>query len=162
MLYAKAETEMSDLGLRSAIELAKLQAKNSNDEHTKVGAALLVMRPDSQYRVASLGHNQIVDRGDKSSFERPTKYSRVIHAEFMAIGKAAELGIATGTGVLYVTHPPCVECCKLIVAAGISAVVIGDGVYTSDSAEERLRAEFLLMDVKMLTESEAVNHRLFA
>ena len=78
----------------------------------------------------------------------------------MAIGKAAMMGHSTDTAVLYVTHPPCLECCKLIVASGISAVIVGNGSYFSDSSEERQRAEFMLRDVVVMGEDEAISRRI--
>ena len=146
--------------MKDVAENAREFSKKSNDKHTKVGAALLTMRPDGVYRVVSYGHNQIIDRGDDSSFERPKKYERAIHAEVMAIGKAARLGHSTDTAVLYVTHPPCLECCKLIVASGISAVIVGNGSYVSDSAEERQRAEFMLRDVFVMGEDGEIARRI--
>lgn len=51
-------------------------------------------------------------------------YSRnnEIHAEVNAIGYAAKNGIATDGTTMYITLSPCLECAKMIKAAGITQV----------------------------------------
>jgi deoxycytidylate deaminase len=46
-----------------------------------------------------------------------------IHAEALCISRAASLGKPTAGSTIYVTFPPCNECFKLIVAAGIRRCV---------------------------------------
>ena len=45
-----------------------------------------------------------------------------VHAEQNAIAHAARVGISLGGGCAYVTHYPCVNCFKSLVAAGIRKV----------------------------------------
>jgi len=45
------------------------------------------------------------------------------HAEQNAIAQAARKGQAIEGAIMYVTHQPCTDCTKLIIAAGISEVV---------------------------------------
>ena len=49
------------------------------------------------------------------------------HAEANALGYAARKGIAVEGCTLYCTTRPCLECAKLIVAAGIARVVYFEG-----------------------------------
>ncbi len=51
---------------------------------------------------------------------------KVIHAEANAILKCARHGTSCEGATLYVTLPPCPECCKLILQAGIKRVVYLD------------------------------------
>lgn len=46
-----------------------------------------------------------------------------IHAEMQVLARCARHGIATKDCWLYVALPPCWECCKALVAAGISRVI---------------------------------------
>lgn len=128
----------------AAIALA--EATKSNDPNTKVGAVLMYQKADGKYAVGARGYNHIVCNGDPLSYERPLKYDRVIHAEVMAIGLAAQAGVSTFRSILYVTHPPCKQCATLIRAAGVIAVIVGPGLYHSDSPENRAAAEFLLRE----------------
>ena len=50
-----------------------------------------------------------------------------IHAEQNAIIQAARLGVSIEGATLYCTHQPCSVCAKMIVNAGITRVVYGEG-----------------------------------
>ena len=47
---------------------------------------------------------------------------RTIHAEMNAILQCAKFGVPTANAEIYVTHFPCLQCCKSIIQAGIKAV----------------------------------------
>lgn len=103
-----------------ALGLCDYVALRSRDPSTKVGA--VIARPDKT--IASLGYNGfprgVEDLGSRYT-DRETKYRFVCHAEANAIVAAREpLHGAT----LYCTpFPPCQECAKLIIQAGIGKVV---------------------------------------
>jgi dCMP deaminase len=46
-----------------------------------------------------------------------------MHAEANAIAYAARNGVATSDAYLYTTHMPCFDCARLIINAGIRAVI---------------------------------------
>lgn len=106
------------------MRMAQVIATMSKDPSTKVGAVLV--SPD-RTRI-SVGYNgfprQIPDveawwnnRADDKEF---SKYELVRHAEMNAITQA-KTDLAGWT--LYVTHHPCMDCSKHIVAEGITRVV---------------------------------------
>ncbi|MRX71332.1 ComE operon protein 2 [Bacillus lacus] len=47
---------------------------------------------------------------------------RTIHAEMNALLQCAKFGVPTAGAEIYVTHFPCLQCCKAIIQAGISSV----------------------------------------
>ncbi len=47
---------------------------------------------------------------------------RTIHAEMNALLQCAKFGVATEGAEIYVTHFPCLQCCKALIQAGIKAV----------------------------------------
>lgn len=47
---------------------------------------------------------------------------RTIHAEINALLQCAKFGVATDSAEIYVTHFPCLHCCKSIIQAGIKSV----------------------------------------
>ncbi|MBD7935783.1 MULTISPECIES: ComE operon protein 2 [Cytobacillus] len=47
---------------------------------------------------------------------------RTIHAEMNAILQCAKFGVPTENAEIYVTHFPCLQCCKAIIQAGIKKV----------------------------------------
>ena len=53
---------------------------------------------------------------------------RAVHAEQNAIIQAATLGQSIEGGTIYITNQPCVVCAKMIVNAGISRIVVRDGL----------------------------------
>ncbi len=48
---------------------------------------------------------------------------RTVHAEQNAVAQAARNGVSTAGATAYITHVPCYACAKLLVSAGVSAVV---------------------------------------
>lgn len=49
-----------------------------------------------------------------------------IHAETNAVSNAARAGVSTSGATAYVTHTPCWNCIKNLVAAGIVHIIYGD------------------------------------
>ena len=97
-------------------------AKLSKDQSTQVGA--LVLGPS--FEVRSVGYNG-APRGcsadeDERGTTRPEKYFWFSHAELNAITNAARVGTPLNGCSLLVTHPPCMDCARAIVQAGIIEV----------------------------------------
>ena len=109
-------------------EHAKLKSK---DPTTQVGAAAI--GPLNQ--IVETGFNGlprgVEDRPER--MERPTKYLYTSHAEENLVATAARARL-DGTTV-YVTHLCCSRCARMLIQAGVSKVVAGDGV-TSMPKEE--------------------------
>lgn len=105
------------------LEVAHAVSKLSKDESTKVGAVIL--GKDSM-EIRSLGYNG-APRGcaadeDEGRTVRPEKYFWFEHAERNAIFNAARIGTPLAGSTLIVTHPPCMDCARAIVQAGIREV----------------------------------------
>ena len=47
---------------------------------------------------------------------------RTVHAEANALLQCAKFGVPTDNAEIYVTHFPCLQCCKQIIQSGIKAV----------------------------------------
>jgi dCMP deaminase len=111
---------------------ARHAALKSKDT-TQVGAALI--GPEGEVRLT--GYNGIPKgvQDTPERRERPQKYLWASHAEMNTIAFAAREGIRTKGCSLYVTHYPCSACSRLIIQAGISCVVVGNG-QTSMPPEE--------------------------
>lgn len=108
---------------RKYMEVANAIAKLSKDGSTKVGA--LILGPANEIR--SMGYNG-APRGcqadeDSRGETRPEKYFWFSHAELNAITNAARVGTPLDGCILLVTHPPCMDCARAIVQAGIREVV---------------------------------------
>lgn len=105
--------------------LAYARAQFSKDTSTKVGA--VIVGPAGEDRAS--GYNGAPRRcgadepGDPRGTERPEKYFWFSHAELNAITNAARVGVPLEGCTIFVTHPPCMDCARAIVQAGIKRVV---------------------------------------
>ena len=104
------------------LEIAYAVSKLSKDESTKVGA--VVIGPTDEIR--SVGYNG-APRGcdadeDGRGLARPEKYFWFSHAELNSITNAARVGIPLDGSSMVVTYPPCMDCARAIVQAGIKTV----------------------------------------
>ena len=107
------------------MELAYARARFSKDTSTKVGA--IIIGPSMEDRAS--GYNgaprgcKADEAGDARGTARPEKYFWFSHAELNAITNAARVGVPLEGCTIYVTHPPCMDCARAIVQAGIKRVV---------------------------------------
>ena len=106
------------------MRLALTQAHEfSKDASTKV-AAMLIGR--AHHEVRSSGYNGM-PRGCNDNLperqERPEKYFWFEHAERNAIYNAARVGTQLAGSLLLTTMPPCMDCARAIVQAGVEEVV---------------------------------------
>lgn len=103
--------------------LARQVATKSKDDSVKVGT--IIVGPDHEVR--STGYNGFprgIDETDPSRWERPIKYEWVEHAERNAIYNAARAGVSTNGCTVYLSGPPCTNCAKGLIQAGIRKVVM--------------------------------------
>jgi len=106
------------------LQAAAMFASWSKDPSTKVGAVLV----DGERRILGTGYNGF-PRGVEDALERlenrDLKYPLTAHAELNAI-LGCTLRPAGATLYVY-PYPPCHECTKAIIQAGVRRVVIGLG-----------------------------------
>jgi len=107
---------------RRFLDVARLVATWSKDPSTKTGCVVV----DQIGNIVSTGYNGFA-RGVQDTEERyndrPTKYLFVVHCDTNAIYSAARRGVSLHGCTMYLTGPPCNECMKGIVQAGITRVV---------------------------------------
>ncbi|WP_042345782.1 ComE operon protein 2 [Bacillus massiliigorillae] len=77
-------------------------------------------------RIIAGGYNGSIAGGDhcidKGCYVIDNHCVRTVHAEMNALLQCAKFGVPTGGAEMYVTHFPCLQCCKSIIQAGIKAV----------------------------------------
>lgn len=103
------------------MEIALHISSWSKDPNTKVGS--VVVGPDKEIR--SQGYNGFprgVDDNVPERHVRPTKYAFYEHSERNAIYNAVKFGACLEGCTLYVTMPPCADCARGIIQAGIKHV----------------------------------------
>ena len=96
---------------------------NMSKDTTKVGCVIL----DSETNgILSSGYNGFprgIVENISSRWERPEKYSFVVHAEANAICQSANSGASLRNATCVVTVFPCSNCTKLLIQSGIKTVV---------------------------------------
>ena len=107
--------------------MAEAQARLSRCNRRRVGA--VIVHPVGW---VFLGYNRSTD-GGPCECEQGVTRSSVVHAEEAAIWSAHSVDLAGA--VLYVTHQPCINCARLIVARGIAAVHYRDADDKTDGLE---------------------------
>ena len=115
-------------------DIAYRFARQSKCQTRKVGCIIVT----SDERMVGQGYNSApkgsccddCPRCSGSTLPKPgesLEHALCAHAEANAIGYAARKGISVEGCTLYCTTRPCLECAKLIVAAGIARVVYFEG-----------------------------------
>lgn len=93
-------------------------ANRSPSKKLRVGAIIT-----HNNRIIAAGYNGYFS-GSKTdkSVHRDGHEMNTIHAEQNAITDAAKRGVVTQGTTMYVTHFPCINCTKFIIAAGIKSI----------------------------------------
>lgn len=103
------------------MQMAQLMSTLSKDPSTKVGCIIV----SKKGYIISEGYNGfphgIADTPERLN-DRAQKYPRVVHGEANAIINAGRNGTKIEDGIVFVTQPPCPDCTKMLIQAGISAV----------------------------------------
>ncbi|SDY50861.1 dCMP deaminase [Evansella caseinilytica] len=77
-------------------------------------------------RIIAGGYNGAISGGvhciDEGCYVIDNHCVRTIHAEINALLQCAKFGVATEGAEVYVTHFPCLNCCKALIQAGIKKV----------------------------------------
>lgn len=110
------------------MNLAKQVATRSTCDRAYVGAVIV----DEEKRVIATGYNGSTGKNsphceDVGHIMRNNHCIATVHAEQNAIADCARTGKAVKNSTIYVTHFPCLNCCKLIISAGIKKVVYEEG-----------------------------------
>lgn len=103
------------------IAQANLVALRSTCTRLMVGAVIV-----RENRIIASGYNGSVHDGDhcvdEGCYMVDGHCVRTVHAEANALLQCAKFGVATNETDLYVTHFPCLQCCKQIIQAGVRSV----------------------------------------
>jgi dCMP deaminase len=121
---------------------AVLMSTRSNCERLHVGC-VIVTGGDRKNRIVAAGYNGYLPGTPHVSHLREGREQATVHAEQNAVADAARRGSSVEGCVAYVTHYPCINCAKILAAAGIAEVK-----YRLDYSNDPLVAQ-LLGDAKV-------------
>lgn len=122
---------------------ARLVAQKSKDKSVQVG--VVIVGPDHEIR--STGYNGFargIDESAEERWERPIKYEWVEHAERNAIYNAARIGVSTRGCIAYMESPPCTDCGRALIQAGIKEVVVTTNNPFADRKDWRKSIQFAI------------------
>lgn len=103
------------------IAQANIVALRSTCTRLNVGAVIV-----RENRIIASGYNGSVSDGvhciDDGCYMIDGHCVRTVHAEANALLQCAKFGVPTEGAEIYVTHYPCLQCCKQLIQAGIKKV----------------------------------------
>jgi dCMP deaminase len=100
---------------------ATLIASRSNCERLNVGC-VVVSSGQRKNRLIAAGYNGWLPGTPHASRMRDGHEQATVHAEQNAIADAARRGSSVDGCTAYVTHYPCINCAKILAAAGIAEI----------------------------------------
>ncbi|HLD91382.1 MAG TPA: dCMP deaminase family protein [Patescibacteria group bacterium] len=110
------------------LNLSEVVSSRSTCDRLHVGAVIV-----NDHRILTTGYNGSL-RGashcdDVGHLMVKRNCKRTTHAEINAIAQAAAYGIPIKDCHIYITHAPCLECFRMIVASGITRIFFSN-LYT--------------------------------
>jgi dCMP deaminase len=118
---------------------AVLIATRSNCERLHVGC-VIVTGGERKNRIVAAGYNGFLPGTPHLSRLRDGHEQATVHAEQNAVADAARRGSPVDGCVAYVTHYPCINCAKILAAAGIERIKYRED-YQNDPLVAPLLAE---------------------
>ena len=99
------------------MSIAHLISSRSTCKRLHVGCVLV-----KDNRVISSGYNGFLPNQPHISRIRDNHEQATVHAEQNCIADCAKRGISTENATAYITHYPCINCTKLLLASGINHI----------------------------------------
>lgn len=100
---------------------ALLMATRSSCERLHVGC-VVVSGGAQKNRIVAAGYNGFLPGAPHTSRLRDGHEQATVHAEQNAISDAARRGVSLDGATAYITHFPCINCAKILAAAGIRSI----------------------------------------
>jgi len=126
---------------------AVLLSTRSPCERLHVGC-VIVSGGECKNRLVAAGYNGFLPGTPHASRLRDGHEQATVHAEQNAIADAARRGSSVAGCLAYVTHFPCINCAKILAAAGISEIRFRAD-YKNDPLVEPLLTEAGVRIVKL-------------
>lgn len=99
------------------MSIAFLISSRSSCDRLHVGCVLV-----KDTRIISVGYNGFLPKLPHTSHVINGHEQATVHAEQNAITDCAKRGVSTNNATAYITHYPCINCCKILCASGIKNI----------------------------------------
>jgi dCMP deaminase len=116
---------------------ALLMSSRSSCERLHVGC-VIVSGGLQKNRIIAAGYNGFLPGAPHASRVRDGHEQGTVHAEQNAICDAARRGVSLDGATVYITHFPCINCAKILAAAGISCIKYHRDYRNDDMVKEIL------------------------
>src|SRR5690625_3407403 len=117
---------------------AHIAALRSTCTRLMVGAVIV-----RENRIIASGYNGSVADGahciDDGCYVIDGHCVRTVHAEANALLQCAKFGVPTNETEVYVTHFPCLQCCKQLIQAGVKKIFYANDYRNHDLAIQLFR-----------------------
>jgi len=100
------------------MSIAILLSTRSSCQRLHVGC-VLVSGNENPNRIIAAGYNGFLPGLPHRSIIKEGHEQATVHAEQNALADAARRGVTTQNAIAYITHFPCINCAKILLAAGI-------------------------------------------
>jgi dCMP deaminase len=117
------------------MSIAKLASTRSSCSRLNVGCVLT-----KENHLISMGYNGFLPGAPHISRIRDNHEIGTVHAEQNAICDAAKRGTSINNSVAYITHFPCINCFKLLIASGIKTIYYNED-YKNDNVINEMALE---------------------
>ena len=114
------------------MSIAFLIASRSNCDRLHVGCVLV-----KDTRIISVGYNGFLSKVPHKSYMRDGHEMATVHSEQNAISDCARRGVNCADATAYITHYPCINCFKILIASGIKNILYHDD-YRNDPLVSQL------------------------
>jgi len=98
-------------------KIVKITAERSPCHRLQVGCLLV-----KDNRIISQGYNGFLPGCPHESLVRDNHEQATVHAEQNAITDCAKRGVSCDNSIAYITHYPCLNCCKMLLASGVKVI----------------------------------------
>ena len=105
--------------------------ERSSCHRLQVGCLLV-----KENRIISQGYNGFLPGCPHKSIVRNNHEQSTVHAEQNAICDCAKRGVNCNGATAYITHYPCIICCKLLLASGIKEIKYIDDYKNDELVKE--------------------------
>jgi dCMP deaminase len=117
------------------MSIAQLSASRSPCDRLHVGCVIV-----KDNRIISTGYNGFLPDTPHKSIVKDEHEQATVHAEQNCISDCAKRGVSVINGTSYITHFPCINCFKILAAAGIKNIIYMDD-YKNDEVVYQLSSQ---------------------
>ena len=111
-------------------EMIQVCAKRSTCKRLQVGCLLV-----KDNRIVAQGYNGYLPGCPHEQMIRDGHEIATVHAEQNAVTDCAKRGVSSNCSTAYVTHYPCINCFKVLAAAGVNKIYYINDYHNDEKVE---------------------------